>query len=62
MKVDVLDPQKQLDLVEQTKPQLLEHTVWYLEDERELAKAVVAYPRAKQRDDKWFLYFLVRQL
>lgn len=52
VKVDVLDPQKQLDLVEQTKPRLLEDTVWYLEDARELAKSVVAYPRPKRRDDK----------
>ena len=36
VKVDVLDPQKQLDLVEQTQPRLLEDTVWYLEDAREL--------------------------
>ena len=36
VKVDVLDPQKQLDLVEQTNPRLLEDTVWYLEDAREL--------------------------
>ena len=43
----MLDPQKQLDLVEQTKPRLLEDTVWYLEDARELAKSVVAYPRPK---------------
>ncbi|OFV82724.1 MAG: hypothetical protein A2W26_09840 [Acidobacteria bacterium RBG_16_64_8] len=52
VKVDVLDPQKQLDLVEQTKPRLLEDTVWYLEDVRELAKAVVAYPRPGQREDR----------
>ena len=38
VKVDVLDPQKQLDLVEQTKPRLLEDTVWYLEDARDLIK------------------------
>lgn len=48
VKVDVLDPQKQLDLVEQTKPRLLEDTVWYLEDSRELVKSVVAYPRPKK--------------
>jgi len=45
IKVDELDPQKQLDLVEKTKPRLLEDTVWYLEDEKELTKSVVAYPR-----------------
>src|ERR1019366_2186160 len=52
IKVDVLDPQKQLDLVEQTKPRLLENTVWCLEDPRELAKSVVAYPRPKQQQDR----------
>lgn len=52
IKVDVLDPNKQLDLVEQTKPRLLEDTVWYLEDARELAKAVVAYPRPKRQTDR----------
>jgi ATP-dependent helicase YprA (DUF1998 family) len=52
VKVDVLDPQKQLDLVEQTKPRLLEDTVWYLEDARELVKSVVAYPRPKRREDR----------
>ena len=52
VKVDVLDPQKQLDLVEQTKPRLLEDTVWYLEDARELSKSVVAYPRSKQQDER----------
>jgi ATP-dependent helicase YprA (DUF1998 family) len=52
VKVDVLDPQKQLDLVEQTKPRLLEDTVWYLEDVAELSKAEVAYPRPKQQHDR----------
>jgi very-short-patch-repair endonuclease len=54
VKVDVLDPQKQLDLVEQTKPRLLEDTVWYLEDARELEKFVVAYPQPqpKQQHDR----------
>ena len=52
VKVDVLDPQKQLDLVEQTKPRLLEDTVWYLEDARALERSVVAYPRPRQRKDR----------
>ncbi|HEY3287023.1 MAG TPA: DEAD/DEAH box helicase [Gemmatimonadaceae bacterium] len=52
LKVDVLDPQKQLDLVEQTKPRLLEETVWYLEDARDLTRAVVAYPRPKRQHDR----------
>jgi len=52
VKVDVLDPLKQLDLVEQTKPRLLEDTVWYLEDARDLAKSVVAYPRPKRQEDR----------
>ena len=34
VKVDVLDPRKQHDLVERTKPRLLEGTVWYLDEER----------------------------
>ena len=48
VKVDVLDPARQLDLVEQTIPRLREGTIWYLEDAGELVKAVVAYPHAKQ--------------
>src|SRR5262249_40342453 len=52
VKVDALDTQKQLDLVEQTKPRLLEGTVWYIEDPRELVKSVVAYPRAKRGNDR----------
>ena len=52
VKVDVLDPQKQLDLVEHTKPRLLEDTVWYLEDARDLVKSVVAYPRPKRPEDR----------
>jgi ATP-dependent helicase YprA (DUF1998 family)/very-short-patch-repair endonuclease len=56
VKVDVLDPQKQLDLVEQTKPRLLEDTVWYLEDARELTKSVVAYPRPKRKQDRSGLF------
>lgn len=52
VKVDVLDSQKQLDLVEQTKPRLLEDTVWYLQDVAELSKAEVAYPRPKQQHDR----------
>jgi hypothetical protein len=49
IKVDVLDPQKQLDLVEQTKPRLREDTVWYLEDAYDLVKSDVAYPRPKKK-------------
>lgn len=52
VKVDVLDLQKQHEVVEQTKPRLLEGTVWYLEDERELTRAVVAYPRPRNRQDR----------
>jgi hypothetical protein len=51
VKVDVLDPQKQLDLVEQTNPRIMDGTVWYLEDTRELVKSQVAYRRPKQRGD-----------
>src|SRR5207253_3899270 len=52
VKVDVLEPQKQLDLVEQTKPRLLEDTVWYLEDATKLSKFSVAYPRPRQLQDR----------
>ncbi|MFH1219111.1 MAG: DEAD/DEAH box helicase [Candidatus Eisenbacteria bacterium] len=52
VKVDALDPQKQLDLVEKTKPRLQEGTVWYLEDAQELEKSAIAYPRPKQRQDR----------
>ena len=52
VKVDVLDPSKQLDLVEQTKPRLQEDTVWYLEDARDLVKAEVAWPRSKRVQDR----------
>lgn len=52
IKVDSLDPQKQLDLVEQTRPRLLEGTVWYLEDQRELENSKVAYPRARRGNDR----------
>lgn len=54
IKVDVLDPQKQLDLVEQTAPRLLEDTVWYLEDSRELEKAQIAYPRPGRPGESGF--------
>lgn len=56
VKVNVLDPQRQLDLVEQTKPRLLEDTVWYLEDARELTKAEVAYPRPRRQQDRSGLF------
>lgn len=52
IKIDVLDPQKQLDLVELSKPRLLEDTVWYLRDTAELAKSVVAYPRPKAKNER----------
>lgn len=52
VKVDALDQNKQMDLVEQTKPRLLEDTVWYLDDSRSLEKANVAYPRTKQAQDR----------
>ena len=52
LKVDVLDARRQHDLVEQTKPRLLEGTVWYLEDERELARAVVAWPRSRKKNER----------
>ena len=48
----MLDDAQQRDLVEQTRPRLQEETVWSLDDPRELVKAVVAYPRPKQRGDR----------
>ena len=48
VKIDVLDPQKQLDLVEQTTPRLQDGTVWYLEETRELVKATIAFPCTKR--------------
>ena len=51
VKVDVLDPRKRHDLVEQTKPRLLEGTVWYLDDERELTSSVVAWPRSRRKGE-----------
>lgn len=58
VKVDVLDPQKQLDLVDQTKPRLLEDTIWYLEDARELTKSEVAYPRPRRRQQDRTGFFI----
>ena len=52
IKVAVLDDAQQRDLVEKTRPRLQEDTVWSLDDPRELVKAVVAYPRPKQRSDR----------
>ncbi|RZO86864.1 MAG: DEAD/DEAH box helicase [Oceanococcus sp.] len=52
VKVDVLDAQKHLDLVDQTKPRLLEDTVWYLDDTRDLTRAEVAYPRPKRQNER----------
>jgi ATP-dependent helicase YprA (DUF1998 family) len=52
VKTDVLDPQKQLDLVESTQPRLLEGTVWYLEDARDLTTSLVAYPRPRRQQDR----------
>ena len=52
VKVDVLDPRKQHDLVEQTKLRLQEGTVWYLDDERELTSSVVAWPRSGRKGER----------
>jgi len=56
IKVDVLNPQKQLDLVLQTQPRLQEDTVWYLEHTRELEKSVVAYPRPRNPNEQTGLF------
>ena len=52
VKVDVLDPRKQHDLAEQTKPRLLEGTVWYLDDERELTGSAIAWPRPRTKGER----------
>ncbi len=52
IKADVLNPERQRDLVEQTNPRLLEGTQWYLDDTRELVNSVIAYPRPKGGKDK----------
>jgi len=56
IKVDVLDPQRQLELVQQTTPRLRDDTLWYLEDPRELVKSAVAYPRQAQPGDRGGLF------
>ena len=58
VKVDVLDPRRQHDLVEQTKPRLLEGTVWYLENESELTSSAVAWPRSRRRNERRSDYFV----
>ena len=58
VKVDVLDPRKQHDLVERTKPRLLEGTVWYLDDERELTGSAVARPRSRRKDERGNGFFV----
>ena len=52
IKVDALDPRRQQELVQQTKPRLLEGTVWCLDEPNELAKSTVAYPRARRSKDR----------
>lgn len=56
VKIDVLESQKQLDLVEHTKSRLLDNTAWYLEDARDLEKSEVGYPRPKGRQDRTGLF------
>jgi ATP-dependent helicase YprA (DUF1998 family)/very-short-patch-repair endonuclease len=52
VKADVLNPQKHLDLIEQTHPRINDSSFWYLEDVRDLVKAEVAYPRPKRRRER----------
>ena len=52
IKVDALDLRKQQELVQQTRPRLLEGTVWHLNEPRELAKSAVAYPHAGGGKDR----------
>ncbi|MBI4263393.1 MAG: DEAD/DEAH box helicase [Acidobacteria bacterium] len=56
LKVPVLDPLQQRDLVDQTQPRLLEGTMWYLDELRELQQSVVAYARARQNSDSSGLF------
>lgn len=56
IKVDALNDQKQLDLVEHTKPRLLEDSVWYLDDADDLTKGIVAYPRSRRPHDRQDLF------
>ena len=52
VKVDVLDPARQQDLVNATSQRLLEDTVWYLQDPRDLTKSEIAYPRPRASSDR----------
>jgi very-short-patch-repair endonuclease len=52
IKVDVLDPLKQRDLIDQTQPRLQEGTVWYLSELKELVQSTVAFPRAGRPTDR----------
>ena len=56
IKVDALDSLKQRDLVDQTQPRLLEGTVWYLDELRELVTSEVAYPRPSRQGDSSGLF------
>jgi ATP-dependent helicase YprA (DUF1998 family) len=56
IKAEVLDPLKQRDLVDQTQPRLLDGTVWYLDELRELVQSDVAYPRAKKSGESSGLF------
>lgn len=47
VKVDALNPAKQLDLILQTKPRLVEGSMWHLDDVRDLEKSQVAFPRTQ---------------
>jgi hypothetical protein len=58
VKVDCLNPAHQQALVQDTKSRLQEGTVWCLEDERDLAKATIAFPgpRPPKNADRQGLY------
>lgn len=57
VKADCLDPVKQRDLVDQTRPRLQEGTVWYLDEPADLVRAKIAYPcQRPQRADQQGLY------
>ncbi|MFA7693347.1 MAG: DEAD/DEAH box helicase [Candidatus Hydrogenedentales bacterium] len=53
VKVDVLDHQKQFELVNKTGGRLLEGSIWHIDDPDKLTKSVVAYPRPKNNRERF---------
>ena len=50
IKVDVLDPARKQDLIDQTTSRLMEGSPWYLDEPSELITSQIAYPRPRQGD------------